>query len=297
MARSYYDILGISRKAPEREVRQAYRRLARKYHPDVNPGDREAERKFKEINEAYEVLSDEEKRRKYDQFGENWKYADQFAHAGDGPGRRTYYWTGAGPGRGGTPFDFDLGSDDLGGIFEHFFGGGRGGTAVESTPVEVPVELSLEEAYHGVSRIVQLPTTLDSPGKRLEVKVPAGVDTGSRVHMSVGGMDLYLVVTVHPHHRFGRKGNDLFTDAHVPLTDVLLGSEQEVQTLTGKVMLTVPPESQNGQVFRLRGRGMPVLGKPETRGDLFVTLRVILPTNLSEKERELLQQLKDLRNK
>ncbi|MBI4338492.1 MAG: J domain-containing protein [Chloroflexi bacterium] len=308
MARDYYTVLGVGRSASDKDIRQAYRRLARKHHPDVNPGNEQAEATFKEINGAYEVLSDPEKRKKYDQFGENWKYAEQFAQAQARGGRRrggeTGSWGPGGPGSGyGAPtsFDFEVGPEGIGTILEEMMGGrragrgGRGRTSVRSVPVEIPVELTLEEAYAGATRILQLPVTPTGQARRLEVRVPPGVDTGSRVHMAVDGADLYLVVTLRPHHRFTRKGADLYAELPVPLADALLGGEHVVETLTGKVALTIPPESQNGQAFRLRGRGMPVLGSSEQKGDLFVTLKVILPTGLSQRERELFQELRSLR--
>ena len=236
MSDNYYQTLGIKREASDKDVKQAFRRLARKYHPDVNPGDKASEAKFKEVNQAYEVLSDPEKRRKYDRFGQNWKYADQFPPGG--------------------------------------FQAHSAGATVEAT------------------RTVQLP---GSRGKRLEVQVPPGVDTGSRVHVTAGDTELYLVAKVAPHRRFTRKGADLYLDLSLPLVDAVLGSEQEAPTIKGKVMLTVPPESQNGQMFRLKGQGMPHLGNPERRGDLFATLKVMLPTNLTEQERDLFGRLKEMR--
>lgn len=281
MSDNYYQTLGVKREASNKEVRQAFRRLARKYHPDVNPGDKAAEAKFKEVNEAYEVLSDPEKRRKYDRFGQNWKYADQFPPGG--------FQSHAGST--GATFNFsDLGG--FGSIFGEMFGRRGGARTAQRSTVEVKAEVSLEEAYSGATRTVQLP---GSRGKRLEVQVPPGVDNGSRVHVTAGDTELYLVTRVAPHRRFTRKGADLYLDLSLPLVDAVLGSEQEVPTIKGKVMLTVPPESQNGQMFRLKGQGMPHLGRSDQRGDLFATLKVMLPTNLTEQERELFGSLKELR--
>lgn len=291
MPRDYYTILGIARNASDKDLRQAYRRLARKYHPDVNKKDKDAEERFKEINAAYEVLADPEKRRKYDQFGENWRYADQFARSGREPGTGPSFWRSTGP---GAP-PFDQGDVGFGSLFDDLLRGRprRGARTVTwDAPVEIPVQLTLEEAYRGATRIVQLPLEMGEKERRLDVKIPPGVDTGSRVHLPAGrGVDLYLVVTVNSHHRFTRKGADLYVDLPVSLVDAVLGAEQEVQTLEGKVMLTIPSESQNGQVFRLRSQGMPHLGKPSQRGDLFVTLRVVLPTNLTEREQQLFKEL------
>ncbi len=278
---NYYQTLGIKREASDKEVKQAFRRLARKYHPDVNPGDKAAEDKFKEVNEAYEVLSDPEKRRKYDQFGQNWKYADQFPPGG--------FQAHTGPT--GATFNFsDLGG--FGSIFGEMFGRRGGARTAQRSTVEVKADVSLEEAYSGAIRTVRLP---GSQGKRLEVQVPPGVDNGSRVHVTAGDTELYLVTRVVPHRRFTRKGADLYLDLSLPLVDAVLGSEQEVPTIKGKVMLTVPPESQNGQMFRLKGQGMPHLGRSDQRGDLFATLKVMLPTNLTEQERDLFGSLKELR--
>ena len=279
MSDNYYQTLGIKRDASDKEVKQAFRRLARKYHPDVNPGDKASEAKFKEVNQAYEVLSDPEKRRKYDQFGQNWKYADQFPQGG-------FQAHSA-----GATVDFsDLGG--FGAIFGDMFGRRGGARTAQRSTVEVKADVSLEEAYSGANRTVQLP---GSQGKRLEVQVPPGVDNGSRVHVTAGDTELYLVTRVAPHRRFTRKGADLYLDLSLPLVDAVLGSEQEVPTIKGKVMLTVPPESQNGQMFRLKGQGMPHLGRPEQRGDLFATLKIMLPTNLTEQERDLFGSLKELR--
>lgn len=295
MARDYYTILGVSRDASDKDVRQAYRRLARKYHPDVNGRDKGAEEKFKEINAAHEVLSDPEKRKKYDQFGDNWRYADKFAGAGGGATRgQPFFWRTTTPG--GAPFDMDdLGDAGLGSVINDLLTGRRRGghrTVTRSMPVELPVELSLEESHSGVTRIVQMPAAVAGQGRRLEVKIPPGVDTGSRIHVPAGEeADLYLVVTVRPHQRFTRKGADLYLELPVPLVDAILGGGQEVQTLRSKVVLAIPKESQNGQAFRLRNQGMPRLGDPASTGDLFVTLKVVLPSNLTEQERQLFQEL------
>jgi len=328
--RDYYQILGVSRNASDKELKQAYRRLARKLHPDVNPSDKNAEAKFKEINAAYEVLSDPEKRKKYDQFGDNWQYADQFAQAG---------WR-AGPYGGSaregpfTIFEFgDLGSQqgDFGGIFDTLFrdSGARTGTRrpKRGLNIEHPIEVTIEEAYYGSNRTIE--TQVESPcrvcggkgalgnapcytcggsGKvlrpqRLEVKIPPGVKDGSKIRMagkgraSLGGSasgDLYLVVSVKPHSLFQRKESDLHVEVPVSLSDAMLGGEVEVPTLGGKVALKIPAETQNGKVFRLAGQGMPVMGGTK-KGDLFARVKVILPTKLTEKEKELFRQLREHR--
>lgn len=321
-SKDYYAILGVGRSAPEKEIKQAYRRLARRYHPDVNPGDKAAEAKFKEINEAYEVLSDPEKRQKYDRFGDQWQYAEQFAKAGQGA-----QWDSS---KGGTYTTFDFG--DLGGIFDGIFQGfgtGSGTTRRSSRAksVEHPVEVTLEEAYHGTKRVLQVwsdepcsvcggtgrvrdgvrnkPCTacggygvMRKP-KRLEVKIPQGVKDGSKVRIAGQGSlspdgvkgDLYLVVKMLSHRVFERKDDDLHVKVPVPLGTAMLGGEVQVPTLKGKVALRIPPETQNGKVFRLAGQGMPHLND-SSRGDIFAKVNVVLPTKLTPQEKQLFEQLR-----
>jgi len=314
-----------SRNASEKEIKQAYRRLARKHHPDLNPGDKSAEAKFKEINAAYEVLSDPEKRKKYDQFGEQWEYAEQFAKSG---GQERIRWDFN---RGGTTFEYgDL--SGFGDIFSSLFGdsgvgsrmrrGSQRGQDVEST-----IEVSLEEAYHGSMRVIQLQieepcaacggtgrvgnrvcTICNGAGgkvipKRLEVKIPAGVRDGSRIRIAreggpghAGGNkgDLYLVAKVLPHKLFERKGDDLYTEVSVPLATAILGGEVGLPTLNGNLSLKIPPETQNGRVFRMAGKGMPQLGNNKY-GNMFAKVKVVLPTNLTEEEKKLFERLRSLR--
>ena len=284
----YYAILGIGKEAPEKEVRQAFRRLARQYHPDVNKNDESAEEKFKEINEAYSVLNDPDSRQKYDRYGDNWKHAGQYAPTGGGgPFRRT-------AGRGGEdvfsgPFG---GSRGRGGrsIFEDlgFFGGDN--VDFRPPPTEHQVSVSLDEAFHGATRLLRM-----QDGRRLEVKIPAGVDNGSRVHIAPDGSqggDFYLVVSVNEHRSFQRRGRDLYLEVEMPLDDAVLGAELSVPTLTGRVALTVPPETPNGRRFRLSGQGMPALGGTTDRGDLYATVIVKLPTGLSDEDREFFRKLR-----
>jgi curved DNA-binding protein len=292
MAKNFYDILGISKSADQKDIKQAFRRLARQYHPDLNPGDKEAERRFKEINEANEVLSDPDKRKKYDKYGDNWKYADRIeAQTQNGaPFEGTYS-------RGGRTADFDFetfgGFGDLFGDLGSVFG--RGGRTATVTNVDVPVTVMLEEAFSGAKRQVTIPSGLTE--RRIEVTIPPGVDTGSRVHISVDkDTQLFLKVTVSSHPRFERQGSDLYTDINVPFEDAILGGETEVQTLTGKLRLKVPPESQNGQKIRLAGQGMPRLNNPQSRGDLYAMVRPTLPRNLTDDERELLKKFQSSRS-
>jgi curved DNA-binding protein len=285
MAKDYYAVLGVGRGATEKEIKQAFRRLARRYHPDVNPGKKEAEARFKEINEAYEVLSDPEKRRKYDQFGEAWKQAGAFSGGFQGPFAGATVFGPEGPDMG--EFMFDRLFQDLG------IGRRR---PRRGQDVDYPVEVSLEEAFHGTSRIITTPQ-----GRRLEVKISPGVDNGSRVRVAGEGVmgdppaDLYLVISVRPHEVFQRKGTDLYTEVPVPLMVAVLGGEVQVPTLRGKkVALKVPAETQNGVVFRLAGQGMPQLADG-SRGDLLARVKVVLPTRLTPKEKELFEKLRSLR--
>lgn len=306
-AKDYYTTLGVKRDATEKEIKQAYRKLARKLHPDVNPGDKTAEAKFKEINEAYEVISDPEKRKKYDQFGANWQHADQFTSQGyrGAPGdfggfrgETGAYGTEAGGGFGG-----------LGDIFEEILRGRGGRAGRQPFPrrgedIEYPIEISLEEAYNGGTRLIDV--SAPQPGgqvrqRRLEVKIPPGVTTGSRVRIAGEGQpgiaggpkgDLYLLVSVRPHPQFERKGDDLHVEVPVNYLDAILGGEVEVPTLKGKLALKIPTGTQNGKVFRLAGQGMPKLGS-QLKGDLYVKVRAILPTSLSPEERQLFERLRD----
>jgi len=328
--KNYYDILGIARNASEKEIKQAYRKLARKYHPDVNPGDKSAGDKFKQINEAHEVLSDKEKRRKYDQYGDQWQHADQFEQARKG---QQGYYQGFTPG-GGTSFHFT--SEDFGGLdslFEEMVGGRRGAYRRHTRPqrgrdMETPVEVTLEEAYQGTTRTISLQVdepceTCKGTGlagnapcpacrgagtvpriKRLEVKIPPGVKNGSRVRVAGKGQpgyyggtsgDLFLVISVTPHTMFEREGDNLHVTIPVPLTTAVLGGQSDVPTPKGKLSLKIPPETQNGRVFRLSKQGMPHLGN-SAHGDLFARVNVVLPTRLTEEERKLFQKLGELRS-
>ena len=288
----YYDILGVPRSADEGAIRQAYRRLARQHHPDVNPGDDAAAERFKTINAAYEVLSDADKRAKYDRYGDQWHHAEHFEQRG-GPDFSQFFRGGDfGGGRPGG-FSFNVGgasfSDLLGGL-----GGLRdlGGTGerMRPQPAEIPVDITLEEADAGATRRVNLPG-----GRRLEVKIPPGIADGGRVHIAAGhesGSEFNLLVSVLPHPRFERQGADLHTSVDVPLLDAVLGGTAPVRTLRGQIELTLPPETQNGRRFRLAGQGMARLNDPERRGNLYATVNVKLPSDLTLEQRSLFEQLR-----
>jgi len=312
--KDYYGVLGISKTATEDEIKRAYRRLARKHHPDLNPGDKASETKFTEINEANEVLGDPEKRRKYDELGSNWR---QYEQQGPPPGRGGGFRPG--PGSGGfrtmSPEEMEglFGNND--GNFSDFFstffsGGGTSGGARQSKgprqrrghDVEAVAELTLDEAFQGTTRRV----SLDRNGttQTVEVRIPAGIKDGARIRAageggrSSGGApsgDLFLTIQLVPHARFERRGQDLYTRAGVPVTTAVLGGEVSVVSLSGSTLkLKIPEMTAAGRVFRLRGHGMPAVGKPEERGDLYVTTEVEVPTSLSPEERRHYEALRTL---
>lgn len=313
--KDYYQILGISKKADEKEIKRAFRKLAQQYHPDKNPGDAEAERKFKEVNEANTVLSDPEKRSQYDRFGSQW---EQYTRSGGRP--EDFNWGGFGGGNPGgsrtrtmTPEEIEQmmrGGGNFSDFFETLFGGGLGGRpggsryrttgggfgfepAMNTQPrsQEVPVQVTLEEAFHGATR------TLESgDGARVQANIPRGVQTGSKVRMrgAIDRNDVVLKVEVAPHAKFTRTGDDLRVQVAVDLYTAILGGEMAVPTMERTVMLTIPAGTQNGRTFRLRGLGMPKLKQPDQRGDLFAEVAVKLPTELSAEEKELFQKLQAL---
>ncbi len=315
--RDYYKILGVSKGASEAEIKAAYRKLAKQYHPDKNPGDKKSEEKFKEINEANEVLGDPQKRAKYDQFGSQWQ---QYQQTGGNPNDFWSQWAAGQGGRGGTRVEFsgDL-SDLFGGQsgFSDFFdvlfgtsGAGAGsaarrrgaGRGMAAQKEEYPVEITLEESLRGARR------RLEKGSRSLEIKIPAGAKTGTKVRIAGEGSrgvdgrpgDLYLVVKLmeHPKFKLRAEGEDLETDVAIHLYTAVLGGEARVPTLDGgDVLLTIPPESSGGQTIRLRGKGLPRLKDTTARGDLYVRVQVQLPNKLTEEEKGLFKKLAALRRK
>jgi len=292
--KDYYKVLGVERKASTDDIRKAYRKLAMQYHPDKNPGDKKSEEKFKEINEAYQVLSDDQKRARYDQLGSAYS---NFRTSGGRPG--DFQWDdwfqqqGAGQRSYGNAEDVFGGAGGFSDFFRSIFGEAVRSSArnqaaqQQQQGYQQDVEISFQEAYEGTTRQLQ------SSDRKLQVRIPAGVKTGSKVRVAGAGpegLDLYLVVKVTDENRFERDGQDLTTTSALSIFTLILGGETEVETPTGKVKLSIPAGTQTDQVFRLAGRGMPYIKDPKTKGDLFVKLKVQIPKYLSSKQRELIEE-------
>jgi len=291
----YYKILGLDKNASTEDIKKAYRKLARKYHPDINPNNKEAHKKFQEVNEANEVLSDPEKRKKYDQYGKDWKHAEEFEKAKQQQRQRTY------PG-GGNEFFGSGGDDNFSDFFESLFGGGgrreRRETRFRGNDYEAQLQLSLREAFTTHQR------TLTLNGKNIRITIPAGVEDGQKIRLkghgapgSNGGPngDLYITFVIEEDPQFKRLGNDLYTAADVDLYTSVLGGETTVETMSGKLKLKVPPGTQNDTRTRVKGKGFPVYKNEGQFGDLYITYKVKIPTSLTEKEKELFMQLSKLR--
>lgn len=303
--RDYYKILGVERNANEGQIKSAFRKLALQYHPDRNPGNKAAEEKFKEINEAYEVLSDPEKRARFDQLGESYNTWQQHGAPGN------FNWndwirTAGGQTGGGVHFDnIDeiFGGTGFSDFFQAIFGGmgsqgsrqsqSSGGRRSRPVTYQQDVQISLTEAYRGAERTVVV------ENRRLQMKIPPGARTGTKVRMAEAGptgpdgkpTDIYLNIEVLPDPRFERKGDDLYVEASIDLYTAVLGGEARVQTPEGTVVLTIPAGTQPGQSFRLTGRGMPHLRAPSQRGDLYARVKVQIPRNLTPEQRKLFEQL------
>ena len=296
--KDYYSILGVERNAEEKDIKRAYRRLALQYHPDKNLGDKQAEERFKEINEAYEVLGDPGKRARYDQLGSSYR---AWERSGGRPGGFDWsQWMGGSPG--GVRVEVGDFGDLFGGGFSDFFNAifgmaGRGAPR-RGRDLEQTLSITLEEAYRGTTR------QLRQNGRRLEVDIPRGARTGTKVRIAGQGEqgpqasgDLYLRIQVRSDPSFRRVGDDLYVDAEIDLYTAVLGGEVRINTFDGQVLLTVPPGSQPEQTFRLRGRGMPQLRNPSRNGDLYARLKVSIPRNLSSEEQELYKKLAELRQR
>jgi curved DNA-binding protein len=305
--KDYYKTLGVDRKATPDEIKKAYRKLAMKYHPDRNKGNKDAEEKFKDINEAYEVLGDKQKRSRYDQMGES--YSQYQARGGAPDGFDWSQWTTGTPG--GYATQVNMGDLDsmFGGFSDFFsaiFGGmpasGNAGSRTRTQPrqaaqpqvYEQPIQITLDEAYNGTTRVLQIDE------RKIEVKIPAGAKTGTRVRVAGAGpatsrgraSDIFLVVEVLPDSRFSVDGADLTTEVAIDLYTAVLGGSVKISTLAGEGQLTIPAGTQPGQRIRLAGKGMPVLLSPGSFGDLYVRIRVDLPRKLSPAQRELFEKLR-----
>ena len=290
----YYKILELPKTASEADIKSAYRKLARKYHPDVNPNNKEAEKKFKEINEANEVLSDPEKRKKYDAYGKDWKHADAFEEA-KRQQRQSQHASG-------QQYSGEYGND-FSDFFESMFGGQAGSrsrqTKFRGQDLNAELHLTLNDVYKPHQQ------TLNVNGKNIRLSFPAGIENGQTIKVGGHGApgvnggpngDLYITFQIENTTKFKRNGSDLHTSVDVDLYTALLGGELLVETFDGKVKLKVAPETQSGTVVKLKGKGFPVYKKENHFGDLYITFKVNLPTNLSEKEKELLQELKKIRS-
>jgi len=302
--KDYYKILEVNKSANKDIIKKQYRKLARKYHPDVNPNNKEAEEKFKEINEAYEVLSDDEKRKKYDALGSDWK---RYQQTGGGTGGFDFGgWAQQHGGR--TNRDFDAGDIFEGGDFSEFFSSFFGGRphagrrtsfAFKGQDLNAELILSMQEAYDGIQKTIQI------DGEKLRITLDPGVEDGQTIRLkghggkgANGGQpgDLYITLRINPIPGLVRKGDDLYLDVPVSLYKALLGGEITFETLSGKLKMRVPAETQNGIMLRLKGKGFPLYKQKDKHGDLYVKINVSIPENLSEKEKELFKQLAKLRN-
>lgn len=301
----YYKTLGLAKNASAEDIKKAYRKLARKFHPDVNPNDKEAHKKFQQINEAHEVLSDPEKRKKYDQYGENWKHADQYEQA-----RQQQQQAGGGfGGFGGGGFgnfgggEYTYSGGEEGGFsdfFESLFGGARGRRSqakYRGQDYNAELQLSLTEAYTTHKQ------TLTINGKNVRITIPAGVENGQQIKLKGYGSpganggpngDLFITFVITNNTGFKREGNDLYKTEDVDLYTALLGGEKTIDTMSGKIKLKVNPETQNGTKIRLKGKGFPVYKKEGQFGDLYITWDVKLPTYLTEKQKDLFKELSKL---
>lgn len=298
----YYKILGVDKGASGDDIKKAYKKLARKFHPDLNPNDPDAHRKFQEINEANEVLSDPEKRKKYDQYGENWKHADQFESAGGQYGQYGQYGGGFGNNGGGGTYWSSSGDDsEFSDFFENLFGSRRGGRSSSAgfrgQDYTAELHLNLTDAAKTHKQVITV------NGKNLRITVPAGVANGQTIKLKGQGGpgmnggpagDLYITFIIADDTKFKREGDDLYLTVPLNLFTAVLGGEQYIDTLDGKVKLQVKPGTQNNTKVRLKGKGFPVYKQDGKFGDLFVTYSIEIPTNLSDRQKELFREIQSL---
>ena len=292
----YYKILGIDKTASQEDIKKAYRKLARKHHPDLNPNNKEAHKLFQQINEANEVLSDPEKRKKYDTYGNDWKHAEQFEQAKQSSKHQQGFGSS-------EQFSGDFGGEDFSDFFQSMFGGMGGSRSSQAkfrgNDYNAELQLNLTDAFKTHQQ------TLTVYGKNIRITIPAGIENGQKIKLKGHGGpgvnggpngDLYITFTIINNTAFKRDGNDLYSNIEIDLYTALLGGEITLETLSGKVKLKVLPETQNGTKIRLKGKGFPVYKSEGQFGDLFVTYQVKLPTHLSEKEKELFTELSKLKS-
>ncbi|SOD96112.1 DnaJ C-terminal domain-containing protein [Spirosoma fluviale] len=291
----YYSVLGLPKTASDEDIKKAYRKLARKHHPDLNPNDAEASKKFQQINEANEVLSDPEKRKKYDQYGKDWQHADQFEEARRQQRSRPQYAQGD-----TGDFSGGFGGSDFSDFFSSMFGqdagprGGRQRAQFRGQDYQAELNLTLREAYTTHKQ------TLTVDGKNIRITVPAGIDNGQKIKLAGYGSpgvnggpngDLYITFVIADDSHYKRKGNDLYVDEEIDLYTALLGGEKIIETLDGKVKLAVQPETQNGTKVRLKGKGFPVYKQEGSFGDLYVQWQIKLPTKLTDEQKDLFRKI------
>ncbi|SHL92108.1 DnaJ C-terminal domain-containing protein [Flavobacterium saccharophilum] len=299
----YYKILDVTKSATEAEIKKAYRKLARKYHPDLNPNDKEAEKKFKEINEANEVLSNPENRKKYDKYGKDWKHADEFEKAGYDPNQQQYSrQQQQGSNQDFSGFGGDFSGSDFSDFFNSMYGGGgssRSQSKYRGQDFNAELQLDLASAYTTQKQ------SLTVNGKNIRITIPAGVENGQIIKIpghggpgANGGPngDLYITFNIENNSDFKREGNNLYSDADLDLYTAVLGGEVFVNTFDGKVKVKVPAETQTGTKVKLKGKGFPVYKKENQFGDLYITYNIKTPTTLSQKEKELFEELAKIRN-
>jgi curved DNA-binding protein len=291
----YYQVLGVSKTAPEKDIKAAYRKLARKYHPDLNPNDAEAHKKLQQLNEANEVLSDQEKRKKYDKYGEHWPNGEAYEQAQQQQARQQHGYGGGGA----QAFDFEgFGSgDDFSDFFQSMFGGGTGQrrqAKYRGQDYNAELHLNLKDVNETHKQ------TLSVNGKNIRITIPAGVEDGQTIKIAGHGApganggpagDLYIKFLVEDDPHFKRKGKDLYVSQNIDLSTAVLGGEITAETLTGKVKVKVKPETQNGTKVKLKGKGLPAYKSEGEFGDLYITYNVQMPTNLTDKQKQLFEEL------